>query len=366
MFEWITRLLSQSNHERPHLKEARIFSKRSCTELPAIAGGSVNPLWGIAAFVDTETTGLNYHQDEIIELAIILFAFDRDAGKVIGILDQYAGLREPTCEISKGAIEVNGITRKMVQGQCLDRSRVEALIAQAEFIISHNASFDLGFVHHLFPAVQLKPWLCSMNGIDWYGKGFRSRGLQQLIGLHGIRPGKVHRGLDDAQAALSLLSMQDPSGTSYFEELLRGPEAAKLKRTILDQHVAYGDMIHHYYAARETDPTALEAALYACTMQISIALEASKAFKRHSCQSPLSGHPGFDRLTLIREQQGEYAETIRLCQMAMKQGWDGKWEARISRCENKLAKATAEVIPKKRGRLRKSAAETAETKGQYP
>lgn len=340
MFEWITRLLSQSNHERPHLKEARIFSKRSYTELPAIAGGSVNPLWGRAVFVDAETTGLSYYDDEVIELAIILFAFDRGLNRIVGILDEYVGLREPTCELSEGAMDVNGITWEIVQGQCLDRSRVEVLFEQAEFLISHNASFDFTFVHHLFPSVQLKPWLCTMSGIDWYGKGFQSRGLQQLISRHGIRPGKAHRGLDDAQAALTLLSSEDPSGTTYFEELLRGPEAAKLKRTILDQHMAYGDMIRHYYAARETDPTALDAAIHACTMQISIAPEAAMAFNEQSCGSPLPDHAGFDRLTLIRERGGNCAEAAQLCRTALSQGWDGKWEARIGRCERKLAKKT--------------------------
>gem|GEM_PF-2053996 len=250
--------------------EARLVNVHESSEPPPAPSLEIlDPDWGIAAFVDTETTGLDYHHDEVIELAIVLFAFDRNTGSIIGVLDEHVGLRDPSCEISRGATAVNGIEWKMVQGHCLDKPRIETLFEKAEFLISHNAPFDLNFVHHIFPAIQLKPWLCSMNGIDWYGKGFQSRGLQELLGCHGIRPLKAHRGLDDCKSAIALLALRSPSGRTYLAELLEGREASKLQRTILDDHAAYGDMIRHYYEARESDPTAFEAAIRACTMQIS-------------------------------------------------------------------------------------------------
>ena len=52
--------------------------------------------FGLAAFLDTETTGLA-EDDEVIELSIALFEFDREAGSFVGSIDRYTGLREPHC-----------------------------------------------------------------------------------------------------------------------------------------------------------------------------------------------------------------------------------------------------------------------------
>jgi hypothetical protein len=104
-----------------------------------------SPEWGVAALVDCETTGL-YHQDELIELAVILFYFDRTTAAVHGIADWYVGWREPAVEINPDATKKNGITRDMVAGKMLDSRRVDAIFDRAEFFIAHNAGFDSRFV----------------------------------------------------------------------------------------------------------------------------------------------------------------------------------------------------------------------------
>jgi DNA polymerase III subunit epsilon len=63
----------------------------------------------LACVVDVETTGLGA-DDEVIELALVLFAFD-DVGQVAGIVDQYCALQQPTRPIPAEATTVNGITR---------------------------------------------------------------------------------------------------------------------------------------------------------------------------------------------------------------------------------------------------------------
>ena len=59
--------------------------------------------YGIAGCIDVETTGLSPYTNEIIELGLVLFAFNRQTGKIIEVLEEYTGLREPVCSISWGA-----------------------------------------------------------------------------------------------------------------------------------------------------------------------------------------------------------------------------------------------------------------------
>jgi DNA polymerase-3 subunit epsilon len=71
---------------------------------------------GSAAVLDVETTGLSSYREEILELAITLFRYDRVKGEVLEVVSEYPGLREPSCRISRDASEVHGITRRTVRG----------------------------------------------------------------------------------------------------------------------------------------------------------------------------------------------------------------------------------------------------------
>ncbi|HWI57797.1 MAG TPA: exonuclease domain-containing protein [Bacillota bacterium] len=173
------------------------------------------PETGLACILDTETTGLGA-ADEAIELAMVLFAYNRNDGTVLGIVDRYTGLREPTVPIGQGAYQVHGISAEAVRGKRLDFDRVESILHRAEFIIAHNAPFDQRYVFKLSDTAREKPWLCSMNGIDWYRKGFGTKALQGLLAKHTIAAGQAHRALDDVLGVLHLLSRE-----RYLAELLK-------------------------------------------------------------------------------------------------------------------------------------------------
>ena len=172
-----------------------------------------------AAFIDVETTGLS-NEDEIVELAISLFEFDATTGEILEVKESYSGLREPNIKIPAQVVNIHGITNQDVKNKSLNKSKIEAIIAQTSVLIAHNAQFDKRFVRELFPQVEEKLWLCSMRGIDWKGKGFESKGLEYLIKEHNISKLQTHRAQDDVDVALELLQQQNKQGQPYFYELL--------------------------------------------------------------------------------------------------------------------------------------------------
>lgn len=181
----------------------------------------LRPEWGVAAVVDTETTGLDPRRHEVLEVAVVLFAFDRYSGHVYGVVDEYSGLREPRRPIPKAVQRVHGISDEHVRGCRLNEERINALLSAAEFIVSHNASFDYAFLSRLFPAITSKHWLCSMNGVAWYRRGHKSKSLGALLRDYGVSVAKAHRALDDARATLLLLSLPGPTGHPNLSDLVR-------------------------------------------------------------------------------------------------------------------------------------------------
>jgi DNA polymerase-3 subunit epsilon len=191
-------------------------------ELIQLSGEALDPSWKIGGYIDVETTGLDPACEEIIELALLLFAYDPMNGRICGILDEYVGLREPEVPISPNAAAVHGLTEEIVRGKRLDLERVRGMAARAELLVAHNAQFDRSFVERLIPEVSTKTWLCSMSGVGWRRKGFVSRRLQDLLKVHGITVERAHRAEDDVRAAVRLLTCGAHEGVSYFQELLLG------------------------------------------------------------------------------------------------------------------------------------------------
>lgn len=174
-----------------------------------------------ACVVDTETTGFSHSSDDLIELGLVLFEFDALTGDVGDILSEYSGLRDPGREIPLGATQAHGMTWDDVRGHNLDDGQVRAILARASILVAHNARFDRGFVAKLYPEVTRQEWRCSMDGIPWRAKGFRSKGLQELLNDHRLPVETAHRALDDARNTLRLISQRQPDGRTYLADLLQ-------------------------------------------------------------------------------------------------------------------------------------------------
>ena len=71
-------------------------------------------------FLDTETTGTNRLNDEIIEIAIKEIEFEKDSGKIIKITNQYESFNEPSKEIDDKITKLTGIDNKTVKNKLID------------------------------------------------------------------------------------------------------------------------------------------------------------------------------------------------------------------------------------------------------
>ncbi|WP_405001311.1 exonuclease domain-containing protein [Geochorda subterranea] len=151
---------------------------------------------------------------------MLLFAYERSSARILAVVDEYVGQRQPSRPIPAAATRVHGMSEEHVRGQTLDHQRVRALLQRAEFLVSHHAAFDRRFVLQLYPDLASRRWLCSLEGIDWRGHGFKSRSLQALLEAHAIRSDVRHRAQADCRALLALLERPSANGNTYLYELL--------------------------------------------------------------------------------------------------------------------------------------------------
>lgn len=160
---------------------------------------------GIAVVLDTETTGRE-ESDKIIELGLVVFAYDKASGEVYGVVDTYNALEDPGMPIPPEATKVNGITDDMVAGQRIDDERVQALVEMADFVIAHNAGFDRPYCERRFPFFKAKAWACSLHQMDWAAAGMSSAKLEYIAYRLGFFY-DAHRAENDCLALLYALTL---------------------------------------------------------------------------------------------------------------------------------------------------------------
>jgi DNA polymerase-3 subunit epsilon len=197
-----------------------------------------------AIFLDTETTGLDRDSDEVIELALLPFEYERDSGRIVRVDTELAvsAFRQPTIPISEESSRIHGITNEDVAGQVIDPEQIRRVIDSAQLIIAHNASFDRPMVEKHWPFFAEKHWACSLVDIDWKSEGLATAKLDYLLMRQGWFHSE-HRALSDALAAVFLLTLPLPvSGRTALDVLLecaRQPLwAVRAEETAFEQRAA--------------------------------------------------------------------------------------------------------------------------------
>lgn len=171
--------------------------------------------------LDLETTGLDPARDEIIEMAMLPFTYGLD-GTLYDIGAPFNQLRQPSQPIPPAITKLTGLTDAMVAGQVLDPEAVRRFAEPAALIVAHNAGFDRRFAERFCDIFAIKPWACSLTGVDWKGEGFEGSKLGYIAMKQGLFF-EGHRAFHDCQATIEILARPLPvSGVSGLARLLEG------------------------------------------------------------------------------------------------------------------------------------------------
>ena len=182
----------------------------------------------IGVYLDTETTGMDADEDEIIELALVPFEFDKE-GNIYHLLPAYNAFRDPGLPIPEIITQITGITDEMVKGQSIDLAEVSKLLSEAVIVIAHNARFDRPFVENLLEDFKDIAWACSIADIEWNKEGFEGVKLEFLAYKFGFFY-EGHRATIDCQAGIEILSRKFPkSGKPILGQLLKNARRTDIR-----------------------------------------------------------------------------------------------------------------------------------------
>lgn len=161
-----------------------------------------------ACVVDCETTGLDPVVDEVIELAVIPFDYERASGRVVSVGKPFHSFREPSVPIGDSQ-RIHGISPEMVAGQRITNEQVTRATFGAQLAIAHHAGFDRPQCEDIAAVFEDMAWACTYADIDWRSEGLQTAKLDYLLLKQGwFFDG--HRATDDAMALLWLLTLPLP------------------------------------------------------------------------------------------------------------------------------------------------------------
>ncbi|MCM1189846.1 MAG: 3'-5' exonuclease [bacterium] len=166
-------------------------------------------------FFDTETTGFDGKENQIIELAAI--RIDRGGG--YREADEFVKLPEGE-RVPEKIVELTHITDSMLAEQGKAEIEVAEIFSgfmdgEKPLLIAHNAQFDLNFAAWLFVKYrkQHPEWLARFNAADYLDTltVYKDRAkyphkLADAIQLYGLsdKVQNTHRAIDDVAALLEI------------------------------------------------------------------------------------------------------------------------------------------------------------------
>ena len=163
---------------------------------------------------DTETTGLSYSRDEIIEFSAVVL--ERQDGQV-AVVQQYDELisLSPGGSVPEKIQQLTGITDQDIRERGLPKTRVCRDIAQMiggnTLLLAYNAHFDLSFLYYMLLRDGDPMILKGKDKLDlltvYRDRHSYPHKLCSAIDTYGLT-GKVvnsHRAIDDVLATVAVM-----------------------------------------------------------------------------------------------------------------------------------------------------------------
>lgn len=157
------------------------------------------------AILDIETTGGQYNEEGITEIAIYKF----DGHEVV---DQFISLVNPEIPIQPFVVKLTGINNAMLRSAPKFYEVAKRIIEITEgcIVVAHNASFDYRILQTEFRRLGFKfqkPTLCTVELSKKLLPGHASYSLGKLVRALGIPMADRHRASGDAMATVKLFKM---------------------------------------------------------------------------------------------------------------------------------------------------------------
>lgn len=155
--------------------------------------------------IDTETTGLDYKKDRVIEIALLKY----DKGKLIG---RYVSFINPKMKIPPEASAKNHITDNDVKNAPTYKMVCNDIadFINNEIVVGHNVAFDLNFITPIIKlsgkdvTVKYIDTLAISRALDKYVENHK---LQTLVSYFGILTDGAHRAASDALATANVFEI---------------------------------------------------------------------------------------------------------------------------------------------------------------
>ncbi|PGH25613.1 PolC-type DNA polymerase III [Fusobacterium animalis] len=184
---------------------------------------------------DIETTGLNSHTNEIIEIGAVKIK----AGRIV---DRYSQLINPGRPIPYHITEITSITDEQVANE----PKINEVIGKfVDFVgdavlVAHNAPFDMGFIKRDIKKYLNIDYQCSIIDTLQMARDLfpdlKKYGLGDLNKTLGLALEKHHRAVDDSQATANMfiifLEKYKEKGLEYMKDINTGFEVNVKKQSL--------------------------------------------------------------------------------------------------------------------------------------
>lgn len=169
------------------------------------------------AVIDVETTGGNFVNERLTEIAVYIHDGTR-------IVDEFSTLLNPEQPIPYMITRLTGISNEMVANapRFFEVARRIVEMTEGTTFVGHNASFDYNFIRHEFRRLGYnyrRPTLCTVKMSRKLLPGMQSYSLGKLCRELGIELENRHRAAGDALATTRLFELLLKTDRQAIEKL---------------------------------------------------------------------------------------------------------------------------------------------------